>query len=684
VDATGPNSPDLSDYLGLMRRQWWVALLVCLATVAVAAGVTQTLPREYESTTSVLVQPVGQDTNVVGGRTKGDINLDTEAQLVRSTAVALGAAALLRSGEAPDDLARGVAVEVPPNTAVLQITYTAADPMRAQAGSHAFAEAYLRNREGGAKADLDAQVAALTSKVKQLNSSLSSIANRLSGLSDSSPQRATLESQRSTTQSQLNGVNEKLNDLSTATISGGEIISDARVPTEPSKPNRTLNLAAGAMIGLLMGFAVAVARDRLDRRVRSAADVERDARVPVLAALTARTAPRFDEIVQPYATGGRTFNRLRNEVLASLRPEDRVVVVTGASRGAAATLVAANLAAALARSGGDVVLVGAHQPDTLADTAPLARLLGVAATPGLSDVLTGKVSLAEAVQRAPRLPSLHVITTGGTASAAGLLQSQALRDTLTLLRRHDAYVVIEAPSTSTSADAQSLARLADAAILAVELRRTRRPEVVDAAAQLIRVGKPLLGAVVLPRLSPPQETAGGAAHGDDDRFDDDRFAEDRIGADDLPDVHRGGRAGAPAVLGEADEPADRTDRTDGDDPDQRATGDAGDRRDPAVPARGLTPGRRRATTLEDAPKLSIRLATGEPADLSAAGLAEFDLSGTSLLRGSQPARRPAPARAEQATPDSDTAVLRKLDTDTLRELDRADGRTRAGDASGAS
>ena len=56
-----------------------------------AAGYTSAQPKVYESHTSVLVQPAGSDTNVVGGRTRGDINLDTEAQLVRSTAVAAGA-----------------------------------------------------------------------------------------------------------------------------------------------------------------------------------------------------------------------------------------------------------------------------------------------------------------------------------------------------------------------------------------------------------------------------------------------------------------------------------------------------------------------------------------------------------------------------------------------------------------
>src|SRR4029453_9704159 len=82
----------------------------------------------------------------------------------------------------------------------------------------------------------------------------------------------------------------------------------------------------------------------------------------------------------------------------------------------------------------------------------------------------------------------------------GLLQSQMLRAALTSLRRQAEYIVIEAPATSTSADAQSVASLADIALVAVELKRTRYADVSDAAEQLRRVGTPLLGAVVLPRL----------------------------------------------------------------------------------------------------------------------------------------------------------------------------------------
>ncbi|MEV0715080.1 GNVR domain-containing protein [Asanoa sp. NPDC050611] len=602
METTGPNAPDLSDYLGLLRRQWWLVVLGCGLGIGAAFAATQVMPKTYESVTSVLVQPAGQDTNVAGGRTKGDINLDTEAQLVASTQIAVGAAELLRAGDPPDVLAKGVSVTVPPNTAVLEITYQAADPARAQAGSHAFAEAYLRNREASAQAGIDAQISALTAKVKQLNQNLAQINSKLSGLSDGSASRPSLESQRSTNQSQLNSLSGKLNDLTTETVSAGKIISDAQLPTTPSKPNKKLNLATGAMLGLLLGLSIAVVRERLDRRVRAAGDVERVARVPVLAELTIASGPHLDEIFQPYAAGGRTFNRLRNEVLASLRTEDRVVVVSGASRGVASTLVAANLAAAMARSGSEVVLLGAHLPDSLVDAAPLARLFGVGATPGLGDVLTGKVPLRAAVQRAPRVPSLRVVTTGGTGSAGGLLQSQALRQALAQLRRRDWYIVIDAPSTASSADAQSLARLADAAILTVELRRTRRPEVVDAVAQLTRVGTPLLGTVVIPRLTPGAETQ----HGDDEA--DFNLDDDGPDFDDLRDLDESGDV----------------------------------------------------TRARDVPRARPRATVDDSGDLSAAGI---NVAGGLRNRTAHP-------RAKHE-PDPDTAVLRRLDNDTLRDMDRA-------------
>ncbi|GAA2391156.1 Wzz/FepE/Etk N-terminal domain-containing protein [Dactylosporangium salmoneum] len=515
LHSAEPDSPGV-DLLGMARRHWWLVLALVLAGLAGAVQFTTTQTKVYESSTSVLVSPIGngQDANSTNGRTKGDINLDNEAQLVTSTTVATDAAALMRSTTPPDTLAAQVRVEVPPNTTFLLITFSADTAQQAQAGSHAFAEAYLRNREESAKADVAGRIAILNDKINQLNAGLTQINNKLASLKQNDPNRPNLESQRSTSTAQINTLAGQLNQLLTATVSAGKITRDADLPRSPVKPNRLLNLASGAMAGLLLGVGAAMLRERLDQRVRRPSDLPRRVDVAVLAGVPGRVKPRLDDVFAPFGAGGRIFNRLRNEVLASIPAPaggdarvalaGQVVVVAGASRGAASTVVAANLAAAFARTGAETVLVCAHLPDSLVDTASVHRMLGVRAVPGLSDVLAGRFSLSSATQRAPRHPNLSVVTTGGTASAGGLLQSQALRDTLATLRERAAYVVVEAPSTATSADAQSLAALADAAIVAVELRRTRNTEIADAADQLRRVGTPLLGAVVLPRLAAPR------------------------------------------------------------------------------------------------------------------------------------------------------------------------------------
>ncbi|MGC9666715.1 lipopolysaccharide biosynthesis protein [Planosporangium sp. 12N6] len=482
-----------------------MALLSIVAGTAAAYGYAQTRPEVYESSTSVLVEPaMTQDPTATGGRARGELNLDTEAQLVASTPVATGAARLMGSRTPPDELAAGVTVAVPANTSVLVVTYAAGSPQAARTASHAFAEAYLRNRQETATAELTNEMTVVGGKLKELNNSLVRVNQQLTGMRSDSPSRANLISGRDTLQSQLNALNTRMDQLATTTVQPGRIIRDATLPRRPHGPDLRVDLAVGAACGLLLGLALAVARERLDRRVRHGADLRRRTGVAVLATVPADLKPSLDGILPPFGAGGRIFHRLRNEVLASLPVRDcRVIAVTGPSRGAAATVVAANLAAAFARTGSETVLISAQLPDSIGDAAPVTALFGVAPAPGLSDVLSGRATLADAAQRTPRTPGLRVVTTGATASAGGLLQSQSLRDTLAALRHQAEYVVIEAPSTASSADAQSLASLADAAILAVEARRTRYVQITDAADQLRRVGTPVLGAVVLSRLGRP-------------------------------------------------------------------------------------------------------------------------------------------------------------------------------------
>ena len=127
MEASRP--ADFSHYLGIFRRHWWIAVIATGAGLGAGTALTGALPKVYESSTSVQVQALDVDTNATGGRTKDTVNLDTEAQLVRSGAVAVKAAALMRTARSPLELARrDVSVEVPANTTVLVITFRAGTP----------------------------------------------------------------------------------------------------------------------------------------------------------------------------------------------------------------------------------------------------------------------------------------------------------------------------------------------------------------------------------------------------------------------------------------------------------------------------------------------------------------------------------------------------------------------------
>lgn len=474
-----------------IRNSWW--LITLGAAVGIGGGfaaLDATVP-VYTSAASVLVEPID-----------GTPNLSTEAQLVRSTRTAADARARLA------DPAAGLpTVDAVPGTSVLQIRFRASTAVAAQAGAQAYADAYLAAREGAARAVLNDQIASVNARLNDVNSQIGDANALLTRLPVYAPEVATTRATVASLTTQSSNLTERLNGLRTTTISAGQVIGEADLPSTPLSPLRWVYLTAGGLLGGLLGLVVALVfaglRRRWASRVRRGDDLARHSGLTVLADLPAQAVAVG---TTPQHPGARAFNRLRNEVVAALGEADRILLVTGASPGCASMMVAANLAAALARADNDVVLVGASVPElgteTPMGTTTLAQIFDVGDIPGLTDVLSGRTSLTRAVQRAARSPRLRIVTPGGTASATGLLQSEGVRGVLTALGRRVRYVVVEAPSTASGADAQSLASVADAALLVVETGRTRHHQVADAAMQLGRVGTRLLGTVVVPRLQP--------------------------------------------------------------------------------------------------------------------------------------------------------------------------------------
>lgn len=481
MDATATGgSRELADYLAMLKRRWWVVIAAAALGVALAALLVVVMPKTYSAFTVVNVTATTLDSGSQSGKQQ-DINLQTEAQRVRSYDVAERVARDLHTKETPTDLSASVSVNVPNNSTVIYITVDASTAQASRDRAHAFAQAYLDDRRDGATSVVMSQMAALERQINSLSKQLRTMTDKV---------------QKNLVVSQMQALNNKASDLrvTAANVSPGEIITDAQLPTSPSDPSLLRYLPSGLVGGLLLGVVLAILLDRTDKRVRTAHDIERVLDLPVLVDIPAKRGREGLGLLPARSRTGQSFHELSHVLTATLGHGNHVILVTGAAPGRGGSLVAANLAAALARTGSDVLLVCADLGSSMA-----GELLALPEGPGLSEVLLGWAEPREVIRKNHGAPTLSAITVGANSElAAELLQREQMSRLIGSLREDYRFTVIEAPSTELGADAQALADLADAALMVVEIPLARYAQIRDGVRRIDRMGAAVMGAVVLP------------------------------------------------------------------------------------------------------------------------------------------------------------------------------------------
>ena len=488
-NASGLQPAGIGDYLGWLGRRWWLVAIIFVLGVVAAGGYAAIQPKAYDSTTAVLVQdPTGDDS-------KNALNLDTEAQIVQSVAVANGAQKLMSTAISVRELLSAVSVVVPANTSVLDITFEASTPKGAEAGSQAFAQAYLDQRLQVAQLGLDNQISRLNDKITSLNNQLNKISGQLATLDHNSQQYAQAQSTSQILQSQIKSDQAALSPLQAIVITPGTIISGASTPSGPSKPQRSLYLASGGVIGLLLGLAAALAMARLDTRIYGTKDVPERPDVPVL--MEIRPGRQRPMVADAATALGREFSHLRNVLRFAAgaarggRPSTTdTLLVCGAVPGPATGFAVANLAAAFARSGERVVIV-CTDPDS---TVP--EILGIRAVHGLGEVLAEELTLEEALTVVPSMRSVQVLTSGQLDPRLELPVT-IVSELLHRIQESTDRVLVAASAPSSKVDAQAFSEVAAAVLLVVETNRAHTAEVDAALDQFARVYAPVAGMLVV-------------------------------------------------------------------------------------------------------------------------------------------------------------------------------------------
>lgn len=493
-----PDSFEFADYLGVLRRQWWlVVVLVCVGVLAGSAYL-KVAHKEYTATATVSVTATGvsqsQSGAVAGGRTTSTINLDTEAQLVQSTTVATIATHIFHTPLAPSVLVQDVSVTVPPNSSVLQISCTLRSAQNAAACANAFAVGYLQNRNSSASSAIAAQLNAIRTQQASLQKQAAQLTTQVNTLPTNSSQRGSAQTQLATVNGELTNLANQAASLTAAsTYSGGTIISSATPPTKSSSPKLLLILPSALLAGLLIGLILAFAVDRKAKRISRARELERFG-LPVLLNLS-RKDLRAGPMASARSAAGFELAELARVTAATLGGDSQMLLVTDTSAGNGSAVVAANLAATLARTRAHVILVCPADQHTL-------EFLGLTDAPQLdpaaaAGLAAGIVSLAEVAVRPDGFTGLAVLLLDSDLDE---LHYELASELARRLRGYAQYVVIEAPASVTGADSFALAEFCDAALVTVEMSRTRRPEIEDRIRLLDRLGIRILGLAAVPRL----------------------------------------------------------------------------------------------------------------------------------------------------------------------------------------
>lgn len=492
-----PPTPDLREYLMVLRsRRWTIALIVVLVVGSTLAFSVRQTP-VYESTVRVLVKPINPSQVVQGVSLASVIDLETERGLVQSPVVAKLAAQGLGGDAQPSDILTNVSVAVPANTEFLDITYASTNPREAALGAQAFAEAYLGFRRQQA---LDAFSTASQGYERQIEQAQAQLVNKQRELAAAAPgsqEAAAIQSEVNSLTSGIAILQAQVAPLLGASVDPGQIVAPAVVPTSPSSPNYVRNLAVALVVGIALGVALAFLRERLDDRLSSREDFEERLGAPVLGTVPKREGRRGKDgteglVSQESQTpAAEAYRTIRTTLQHLARQEDlRIFAVTSPMPGDGKTTVSANLAVALARTGKRVLAVSGdlHRPR-------LHRYFDVGNEVGLTTILNGRASLADAVRRVG-LDTLRVLPSGPEAvNPAELLASPQMEQLLAELRRTADFMILDLPPVTAVADALILAPKTDGVLLVVDAASTARGAVVFARNQVEQVGGKIVGGI---------------------------------------------------------------------------------------------------------------------------------------------------------------------------------------------
>ena len=498
---------ELRHYLQVLGRRKWVVIITTIVTLAIVSAATFLMTPIYSASATIRIAQI-QDRSIDYFDLNYSVRLiNTYVELVRSRPFLQQTIDRLGLNIGPKDLADAVQAEALPNTELLRISAENSNADIAMMIANTLGEllveegARLYSGQGKSSGEiLFDQLVAMESSLKQDRVRFQELLTDVETDAVLPIEAQYLETQI-LLQEQIYGTildayeNERLSE--SARESSVRVVDDAMSSTSPIRPNVTLNLLLGAVIGLMGGVGLAFLFENLDTSIYTPRELEEGLAMPLLGSIPNFKVPsrlrNSPLLLKPNgkSSAGEAFRILRSNVLAMDygRPP-RSVLIASFEEDAGKSTVLANLAVALGQAGKRVVVVDSDFRDP-----SLSSVFGVQNNLGLKNVIMQSETFEDVIQVTDS-PGVKVLTSGplphNPAEFLGLLRLQQLVEDLA---NWADMVLLDSPPLEQYSDSVVLAPLVDCVVLVASPGGVSVSQVQSAVAQFAKVGVDQLGIV---------------------------------------------------------------------------------------------------------------------------------------------------------------------------------------------
>jgi capsular exopolysaccharide synthesis family protein len=432
---------ELRWWFWVIRRRLWLIVACTLLAAVAAFAVASRMPPTYSATATLLV-------TVASRNTASDYNaiyaserlILTYSQMLTGRPVMEAVIEQLKLAETPDVLAKEVTVAPVKDTQLIRLSVAQKDPARAALIANSVAETFIA----------------------------------------------------------------QLNELIEAGLQGDvrvAVIETAQVPKKPIE-RRTLYTALAALVSAIFTVGLAILAESMDDTIKTPDDVRRALGLNTLGTI-GRLQKKGEELctlAQPHSVVAETFRMLCTNVrFSSANEPPRILLVTSPSPEEGKSIIAANLAVAMARAGLRVAAVDAD-----AHRARLHQLFNLDLMEGGAGASNrrGPTGFLLAGDGGSKLHSvlaeaLYVLPSGELpGNPTEMMGSQRLDKLLHELAQQVDLVLVDSPPVLAVADAITLAPTVDGVLLVLKAGSTRREAAQRSVESLQQVGANVVGVVL--------------------------------------------------------------------------------------------------------------------------------------------------------------------------------------------